>query len=175
MIKRWMVAMIASATLGTTTLAQAETLIGYVQLQRAIFEVNEGKRAASKLKKKLTAKQAELAKQEKNLQTMRDQLEAKAKTQAGNPNPETRQELVNFRNKVMALQETFMKEQQALQQEEQTMISGIAKRMHEIIEQLGKSGKYTLILEVNDNGLLYAKPHLDLTNEVIRKYNSKYK
>ena len=34
---------------------------------------------------------------------------------------------------------------------------------------------HTLILEVAESRLLFAKPHLDLTNEVIRKYNGKYK
>ena len=37
------------------------------------------------------------------------------------------------------------------------------------------SASARLILEVSDSRLLFAKPHLDLTNELIRKYNAKYK
>jgi Skp family chaperone for outer membrane proteins len=47
--------------------------------------------------------------------------------------------------------------------------------MRGVIKEIGEQGGYTLILEVQDARLLYAKPHLDLTNEVIRKYNGKYK
>ena len=47
--------------------------------------------------------------------------------------------------------------------------------MRKVIQKIGKSGRYSLILELQDARMLYAKPHLDLTNEVIRKYNSTHK
>jgi len=81
---------------------------------------------------------------------------------------------MEFEKKRYALQEQLMKEQKALQQLEQQELEKITAKMRKVIDQIGKAGGYTLILELQDARLLFAKPHLDLTNEVIRKYNSKH-
>ncbi|NJK88591.1 MAG: OmpH family outer membrane protein [Myxococcales bacterium] len=47
--------------------------------------------------------------------------------------------------------------------------------MKGVIAEVGAAGGYDLVLEIQANRLLFAKDHLDITNEVIRKYNVKYK
>lgn len=173
-MKRWMTAAVIAATMASAGVARAEAQLGYVQLQRAIFEVNEGKRAKAKLTKAFQKKQAELTKKEAELKKLQDALKAKVKPGTA-PDEATRAQMEDFRNRLMSLQQTFMSEQKSLQQEEQKLVGGIMKKMKKVIEKIGKSGKYTAILEVSDNGLLYAKPHLDLTNEVIRAYNKQHK
>lgn len=147
--------------------AQGETRIGYVNLQRAILEVNEGKKAKSTLKATFDEKQKRLSAKEAELAKDKDALD-----KATDPNnPETRKKIGEFQGKLMALRETFMKEQQDLQKQEQEQLGVITGKMRKVIDKLGKARGYTLILEVQDSRLLFAKPHLDLTNEVIREYN----
>jgi outer membrane protein len=151
-----------------------DVVIGYVNIQRAILEVEEGKRAKENLKKTFDAKQASLSAKETELKKMKDELEKQSVVK--NPNdPATAAQRKNFQDKLMELQQVFVKEQQELQQEEQKMLSGITEKMKKVIAEIGDQGGYTLILEIQDSRLLYAKAHLDLTNEVIRKYNSRYK
>lgn len=152
---------------------QEPVLIGYVNLQRAILEVEEGKRAKASLKATFDQKQKKLNERETDLVKMRDQL--KAESQSGKDDAATRQRLLDFQNKLVELQQVFMKEQQELQEQEQKQLAGITQKMRQVIEEIGKAGAYTLILEVQESRLLYAKTYLDLTNEVIRKYNAKYK
>jgi outer membrane protein len=159
------------ASLGLSRVAEAKENLGYVNLQRAILEVDEGKRAKESLKKTFEKKQADLQKKEQELKTLKDQLEKSSTSD----DPATRQKRIEFQNKLLDLQQVFVKEQQELQQLEQKELSAITQKMRKIIDDIGKQGDYTLILEIQDSRLLYAKAHLDLTNEVIRKYNSLHK
>ncbi|MFO0727217.1 MAG: OmpH family outer membrane protein [Myxococcota bacterium] len=149
----------------------ADTLIGYVNLQRAILEVEEGKTAKNNLKATFDVKQKKLNDQESSLMKIKETIEKEA---AIKDDPETRRKVADFQGKLMELQQTFVKEQKELQEAEQKELGVITGKMRKIIEEIGQSGSYTLILEIQDSRLLFAKPHLDLTNEVIRKYNAKY-
>ncbi|MCC7385459.1 MAG: OmpH family outer membrane protein [Deltaproteobacteria bacterium] len=149
-----------------------DVLIGYVSIQRAILETEEGKRAKDSLKATFDEKQKKLNAKEGELMKMKDALEKEA---AKKDDAETRKKVMDFQNKLLELRQTFMKEQQELTEAEQKQLAGITAKMKKIIEEMGKEGGYSMILEVADSRLLYAKPHLDLTNELIRKYNSRHK
>lgn len=170
-MKRTLTVLLLLAGIGVSRVAQAKDMLAYVNLQRAILEVDEGKRAKEGLKKTFEKKQADLQKKEKELKSLKDALEK----DATKDDPMTRQKRIEFQNKLLDLQQVFVKEQQELQQLEQKELSAITVKMRKIIEEIGKAGDYMLILEIQDSRLLYAKAHLDLTNEVIRKYNSLYK
>jgi Skp family chaperone for outer membrane proteins len=87
----------------------------------------------------------------------------------------TQAQKTEFQNKLLELQQVFMKEQQELQSAEAKQLGAITEKMKKIVAEIGQQGGYTIILEIQDARLLFAKPHLDLTNEVIRKYNVKFK
>ena len=146
--------------------------IGYVNLQRAIVEVEEGKRAKAALQKTFEKKKVKIKEAEAKLIALRDKIRSKRTV---TPEAKLRQEALEYEKERYKLQEKLMKEQQELQALEQKELAGITKKMRKVIDKIGKAGGYTLILEAQDARLLYAKPHLDLTNEVIRRYNSTYR
>ncbi len=164
------VALTLAVSLPATAALAADTTIGYVNLARALTEVKEGKRAMDRIKVTFEKKQTALLSKEKGLKTMKDQLDA-----ASANDPATQAKRAEFEAKVMELQQLLYKEQQVLEQLKGKELAAIRTKMQKIIAKVGKSNGYTLILEIQENRLLYAKPHLDLTNEVIRKYNNKYK
>jgi outer membrane protein len=176
MPRLWMLiaaALTLTATVGArTALAVEKPLIGYVNLQRAILEVEEGKRAKANLKKTFEKKQTDLSKRENELKNLKDAIERESMVK---DDAATRQRKVDFQNKLLELQQVFVKEQQELQAAEQKELAAITEKMRAVIAELGKTGGYTIILEVQDSRLLFAKPSLDLTNEIIRKYNGKYR
>ncbi|MCA9556193.1 MAG: OmpH family outer membrane protein [Myxococcales bacterium] len=146
--------------------------IGYVNLARALLEVNEGQRAMEKIKKTFDKKQAELLSKESELKKLKDTLD---KEIGGKTDPASMAKQAEFEAKVMELQQTLQNEQMELERMKATELKGIKDKMQAIIEEIGKGGGYSIILEIQDSRLLFAKPHLDLTNELIRKYNQKYK
>ena len=169
---------LASVALSQTALAAppakggGDVTIGYVNVQRAILEVEEGKRAKNQLKVTFEEKQKKLTEREAELKKLKDTID---KELAGKNDEATNKKKAEFQNKLLELQQVFMKEQQDLQAAEQKQLSVITDKMRGVIKDIGEAGAYTIILEIQDSRLLYAKPHLDLTNEVIRKYNAKFK
>jgi len=166
-----LIALALSFFAASTARAQSEPLIGYVDLQKAIVTVEEGKRAKESLRKTYQAKQQALSEKEEELKRLKDRIDSEMQAQT----PEAQSRRAQFQSKLMALQQEFMKEQQELQQLEAQQLQSITEKMRKIIASIGKAGGYSMILEIQGNRLLYAKDHLDLTNEVIRKYNAKFK
>lgn len=159
----------AAGLLGAPSSAQAaEEIIGYVNLQRAIRETEDGKQAQAKLKKTFEVKQSALRKKEEDLEAMKNRLQNAGLKQ---DDPEARAQVLSFQKKFLALRETLIKEQKELKALEDKELSRITKQLRKIIKAMGKEGGYTLIIEAQETGVLFAKPHLDLTNELIRKYN----
>lgn len=151
----------------------AEPLIGYVNLARALLEVDEGRRAMKRIKSTFDKKQKELLEREQELKKMKDKLDAESVVNKSDPANRAKQ--AEFETKVMELQQLLFKEQQELEKLKQQELSNIREKMQKVIAAYGKSNGYTLILEIQESRLLFAKPHLDLTNEIIRKYNQRHK
>ena len=165
----------AVALLGAPKLAEAkpgEVVIGYVNMQRAILEVDEGKRARAQLQSTFTEKQKKLQSREAELKKLKDAIE---KESVVKDDDSTRAKKTEFQNKLLELQQIFMKEQKELEESQAKQINALADKMRTVIKEVGEAGGYTLILEGTEARMLFARPHLDLTNEVIRKYNARHK
>ena len=78
---------------------------------------------------------------------------------------------MELQQKLVGLQETYMRLQKDLQEKEATETQKIFKRMQAVIAEIAKAEGVTYVFEKN-SGILYAPPALDLTNELIRKFNA---
>lgn len=143
--------------------------IAFVDLQRALNEVDEGAAAKAALKKEFDAKQAELDKRQNELKAMKDEIDARGMMMT----PEAKQEkMADLQKKLMEVQQLYFQLQQELSQKEAQATSDIFAKMGTLLEAMGKDAGYTIIVE--KSAVLYAKPSLDLTNELIRRYNDAY-
>lgn len=139
----------------------------YVDLQRAVFEVKDGKAAKGRLEamkadrqKALDAKQEELKKLQESFEKQMEFLAADVKEKKAE----------EFRTKLGELQQTYAKLQRELAEEEMKIQQEILGRMGALLEQMGGESDYSMI--VRKDALLWAPPHLDITNEVIRRYDA---
>ena len=138
----------------------------YVDLQRAVFEVEDGKAAKSRLEKMKTERQKALDVKQKELKKLQESLEKQADFLAEDVKQKKAQE---FRAKLAELQTTYAKLQRELAEEEMKIQQQILGRMGEVLRQMGEESNYTMI--VRKDALLWAPAHLDVTNELIRRYN----
>ena len=148
--------------------ARAEQKIAYVDLQRALEETDEGKRAKTKLKADFDKKQKELDVRQEELKKMKSDLDKQINILKPDALQQKQGEL---QQKLVALQETYMRLQKDLQEKEGVETQRIFKRMQAVIAQIAQTESVTYVLEKN-SGILYAPPALDLTNELIRKFNA---
>ena len=75
-----------------------------------------------------------------------------------------------FRTKLGELQQTYAKLQRELAEEEMKIQQEILGRMGALLEKMGDESGYSMI--VRKDALLWAPAHLDITNEVIRRYDA---
>ncbi len=152
-----------------TTAEAKEPKFAFVDMQRAMREVDEGKTAKSRLEKMKKERQDKLDKRQEELRAMQKDFEAQQEFMKEDVKSAKRDE---FRQKLGELQQTYMALQQELAKEEAKLSQKILGRMSKILAKIGKAEGFTMIFEKGDGGLLWAEQHLDLTNEVIRRYNA---
>src|SRR5262244_2060976 len=135
--------------------------IGYVDVQRAVQEVEEGKAARTRLQAELAQKRADLDKKRADLEKMKTDYDKQAPVLSEDAK----------RQKQEQLQKAFVDAQQAASQEQEAMQS-ISKRLLQVVAELSDKENFTFVLD--KAALLYAPAASDITNEVVRRYNERF-
>lgn len=165
-------AVLVAALSSSAVFAQSETKLAYVDLQRALVEVDEGRQAKDRLQAMLQNKQKEIDKEQEALRKESEQLQKQASAMSEDT---LRQKQIEMQKKLMELSQKWEKGRAEMQQTEARELNVIFGKMTAIIEQIAKREGFTMVLEKGDSGLVYAPPSLDVTNELVRIYNSQHK
>ena len=140
--------------------------LGYVDLNRALNEVNEGRTAKAKLERDGKKKRQKLEIMQKELQKMRDDLE---KQRLILSQEALREKETKFQQKFLELQKTTVQFEKEFAEKEASFIKPISEKLKRVIGELGKKEGYTMI--VPKEVALYSPSGTDLTDRVIRAYN----
>jgi len=149
--------------------AAEEIKLGYVDLQRAMSETDDGRKAKANLQKVFDQKQKELNEQQEDLKKEMQDFDKKRSLLTPDKISQKEKEL---QERAQKLQQTYLRHQQDIQQREQEATGKIVERMNRILNKIATSESFTMILDRAQGGVVYAKPHLDLTNDLIRRYNA---
>jgi outer membrane protein len=158
---------LATLLLGTSSAFAEEMKLGFVDMQRALNETDDGRKAKAALKKVFDQKQKELDEQQAALKKDIEDLDKKRTLL---PPEQVRDKEAELQQRMQKVQQTYMRHQQDLSSKEQEATAKIYERMNKIIQKIAASENFTMI--VDKSALVFAKPHLDLTNELIRRYNA---
>jgi outer membrane protein len=162
--------LLAMSLLFTVRAARAQaTKIGYVDVQRAVQEVEEGKAARSRLKAELDKKRADLDLKRSNLEKMKADYDKQAPVLSDDAKKKKQEELqkafIEAQNQASEMQEELSgKEQEAMQ--------SISKRLLQVVAEVSDRENFTFVLD--KAALLYAPAASDVTNEVVRRYNERF-
>jgi len=148
--------------------ARAELKLAYVDLQRAIQDSDDGKKAKAKLKAEFEKKQKELDGRQEELRRLKNDLDKQEATLSKEALATKKQEL---QLKLLQLQESFTREQQAMQAKESEELGALLRRAAGVVAAIAQAEGISYVLEKNSS-LVYAPPASDLTNEVLRKLNA---
>ena len=165
------VALIALALALAPAARAAETKIGFVDLRRAVSEIEEGKAAMAALKKDFEEKQKQLDAKQTELEGLRAEFE---KQQAVLSEQVKQAKAVELDKRMGELRQLYMQLQQDLSAREQEGMKGLLDRMGGLVKEIADAEGFQMVLEKSDAGVVWAQPALDVTNELVRKYNSRY-
>ena len=146
----------------------ADYKIGCIDIQKAVNECNAGKEAKKAIAKEVEKYQRQFVEKQKELQTMKDSLEK----QAPMLNPEVRvTKEKDLQTKVREFQRWQEDAQNEVKQRGLDMERNISIGLQKVILKVGADEGYTLILEKNENIVLFASSSIDLTDKVIKLYD----
>jgi len=168
-VKYWLVVILLalSASVGA---AQERIRIGFVDIQRVIGESQAGKRAKDRFQAQIKKAEADVIKERQDLERLRADLDKKGPLLK---DEERRNMEADFQKRSVNLQRTMGDYQQDLRQKENEMMAEILKELEGVVNDLGKSEKFTVILERSQ--ILYSDQGTDITTRVIEAYNSRSK
>jgi outer membrane protein len=150
--------------------ALAEQKIGFVDLQRALNEVDEGKAAKATLKREFDEKQKVLDQKKADFDLLRAGFEKQASVMSEEARKEKQGEL---ERRGMELQATYVQMQKELSEREREATRGIFEKMNAIVREIAEGDGLSAVVQAE--ALVYAAPSLDITNELVRKYNGRHK
>jgi outer membrane protein len=150
----------------------AELKIGYVNLQQAVNEVDEGKKARDQLKKEFDQKQKVLDEKQNDLKKLKDDLDKQSVVMSDEAK---RDKQMDFERRVMEVQGLFVQLQKELGDREREMMKGIFDKMELVIKEIAEAEGLTYVFEQQNAGILYAPQSMNVTNELVRKYNARFK
>ena len=79
----------------------------------------------------------------------------------------------DYEKKLRDFDRNYKDSQSELQQKDNELTVELLKELQVVIEDFGKEGGYSIILEQSSSSVLYGAPELDLTQQVIARYNAK--
>lgn len=147
----------------------AQVHIAVVDLQRALNETEDGRRAKARLKRLFKQRQQELDKAQGELKTLKEEFDEQSDALSDT----ARQERLDaIQKQFVELQSTYVEYQRELAEKEAEMTQEIIARMETILRRIGQEESYTLIVERNEGGVIFVPGNLDLTDVVIQRYNA---
>lgn len=149
-----------------------ELKMGYVDLQRALAEVEEGRQAKARLQKMFDDKQKDI---DKRQEALRKEGEVLKKQATAMTEEILIQKQTEYQKKVMELAQDFEKSRGEMAQKERTELQAIFTKMDPLIAEIAKREGLSMVFEKTDSGLVYALASMDITNELVRMYNDKNK
>jgi len=165
------IAAVAALALALTPAAAraADSKFGYVDLQRALEEIDEGKGAKAQLKKDFDEKQKQLDQRTDEVKKLDADFQKQSLVMAPDAKAAKAAEI---ERKKVEVQQFFVGLQQELAAREREVTRGIFDKMVGMVRELAEAEGFTMVFDRNT--VLYAPPSLDVTNELVRKYNARY-
>ena len=159
--------LIVGLVLGLVSPALGQQIkIGFVNIQKAISESKAGEKARKKFEGDIKRKEASLVKEKKAIERMKRDLDKKAMLLKADERLKVQRD---FQRRVRDYERKMNDAQEELQVKERQMTGEILKGLQNIVQEVGKSRKFTLILDRSQ--LLYTDKGIDITNDVIQLYN----
>jgi outer membrane protein len=159
----------AALVLAPVAARAADLKIGYVDLQRALEEIDEGKGAKAQLKKDFDEKQKQLDQRTDEVKRLDADFQKQSMVMAPDAKAAKASEI---ERKKVEVQQFFVSLQQDLATREREVTRGIFDKMIGMVRELAEAESFTVVLD--RNAVLFAPPSLDVTNELVRKYNARF-
>lgn len=147
-------------------------VIGKVDVQKVLVEVNEGKKVRNQLKAEFEKKQKILRAEEDKIKKMKKELDKQSAILNDQARSKKEKEL---QEEIFKIQQKSMAFQREIQGKENKLKQPILEKIRKIVTSVSKTMKLDVTFESSTAPVIYAKEEKDITKKVIEAYNKKHK
>ena len=144
--------------------------VGFVNIQKAISQSKRGEKARETFRGAIKAKEQALLTEKQAIENERRKLEKQAVLMKESERVKAQR---RFQVRVRDYERKTRDVREELSLREREMTDEILKDLQKVIIEVGKTGKFTMILERSQ--LLYTDKGTDITDDVIKLYNERFK
>ncbi len=163
------VAAVAALVMAIAIPAAAQGSLAVIDVQRVVSESDPGKQAIQKLKVLSDAKVQEGQGLQQDLANLQDQFNKQRFTVSEERLAEMNKEL---EDKTIAIRRFEDDAKRELEEARRRELGGLEERILPIINQIGQEKGITMIFNKFQSGLVYADETVDITDEVIQRFNT---
>jgi outer membrane protein len=168
-VSKALVATIAALVIAAALPAAAQSKVAVIDVQRVVTESDPGKEAIQKLKAISDAKVQEGQSLQQEAAALQEQFNKQRFTVSEERLAEMTKEL---EDKTIAIRRFEDDAKRELDEARRRELGGLEQRILPIIDQIGKERGYTLIFNKFQSGLVYADEAVDITDDVITRFNT---
>jgi outer membrane protein len=143
--------------------------IAYIDLQRIAQASAEGKAAAIKIQEYEKKKLGEIQEKNKALEDMRKKLEQGGTVLSEAARAQTEKDIDRNTRELQFLQQSAQAERDQLERE---LNGEFQRKLNPIIEAVAKEKGLQMLFSIRDNGAVWADTGLDLSDEVIKRFDA---
>jgi len=147
----------------------ADAKYAFVNIQRIAAESGEGKSATTKVQALNQQKVIELNEKNKQLQAAQQKFEASATVMSDLARAQLQKDIERMQIDIQRFTEDAQQDVQGLQTQLQDEFQ---RRLTPIINQVASEKGLHLLFSMVDSGLVWADPGLDITTEVIQRFDA---
>lgn len=171
MVRKILMLLVLFSLGGIPLLGAEESIkIGFVNLEKALYQSVTGKNALEEIKKDFEEKQSLINKKEGEIKRLESELLSQRLILSESV---LKEKEYRYKKKIKELERMRDDLQQELDRKRNELVQNLLKRLRKIIHRIGEEEGYTAILE--NSLLLYQSPVLDLTEKIIQKFDEKVK
>ena len=162
---------VAAIAAGRAMAQEAPKLaVAVIDVDQLVLNSAAGKESMTRLKKVQDEKVAERKKMTEDLQALQKQLEAQRATLSEAKVADLQKQI---EDRGIALRRFDDDAQQQLEEAKRKELGALEKQLMPIIQELGREMKLQLIFNKFQSGLVFADESLDITDQVLRRFNTK--
>jgi len=140
--------------------------IGVINFQKILETSNAGKEAMAEISKQGKKMEVDLNSKGLEIEEVKKKLEREALVMSKEMREEKEREIRIKINDIKTLRKRY---ESNLRDVQKRLVNRIRKELLELVKEVGKKGGYLLIIE--NIGVLYSPKTIDITDEIIQKYN----
>lgn len=163
----WVMGLVFICLSGSSLLAQAK--VAFVNSQQVLFNTAEGKEGLAAIESYMSQKRQEYDTASAELNELQSEYQAKQRTL--NPDAVTQLER-QIERKQLQLQRLQEDIEVDLAQRQNQLLDQISRKVQQIIAEYAEENSYDAIF-LRDQTQVYVAPGLDVTEEIVARYNEK--